>query len=65
MITLIMAMGLVLVIEGLALALAPTRLEDLLALFSAMSKDQRRMIGLSAVTIGVVVVALARWLGKA
>lgn len=54
------AIGLVLVIEGLALALAPSRIEDLLATFAAMSRDKRRMLGLGALAIGVVLV----WLGR-
>lgn len=58
----LLAIGLVLVIEGLALALAPSRIEELLAVFAAMSRDQRRMLGLAAVTLGVVIVALARWM---
>lgn len=56
-----MAFGLVLVIEGLALALAPSRIEDVLALFAALSRDQRRRLGLLAVTIGVLIVAGVRW----
>lgn len=51
----LLAIGLVLVIEGLAFALAPSRLEDLLALLAAMSQDRRRMIGLIAVALGVAI----------
>lgn len=58
-----LAIGLVLVIEGLAFALAPSRFEDLLALIAAMSQDRRRMIGLSVVALGVVIIWLARSLG--
>lgn len=60
---LILALGLVLVMEGLALALAPSRLEEVLALLARLSRDQRRMIGLGAVALGVALVALARWIG--
>lgn len=63
MTTVILALGLVLVIEGLALVLAPARIETILALFAAMSVEQRRRLGLAAVATGVAVVALARWLG--
>lgn len=59
----LLAIGLVLVIEGLAFALAPSRLEDLLALLAAMSQDRRRMIGLIAVALGVAIIWLARSLG--
>jgi uncharacterized protein YjeT (DUF2065 family) len=60
---LLLGIGLVLVIEGLALALAPSRMEDLLARFAAMPRDQRRLIGLLAVAAGVLLVGLARRLG--
>lgn len=59
----LLAIGLVLVIEGLAFALAPSRLEDLLALLAAMSQDRRRMSGLVTVAVGVVLIWLARSLG--
>ena len=58
-----LALGLVLVVEGLALALAPSRLEDLLARFARMPLDRRRLLGLSAVAVGVLLVGLARRLG--
>lgn len=58
-----LALGLVLVVEGLALALAPSRMEDLLALFARMSRDRRRLLGLAAVAVGVLLVGLARRLG--
>ena len=57
----LLAFGLVLVVEGLALALAPLRMEQVLALLATLSQDQRRMIGLAAVAVGVVLVWLARW----
>jgi len=59
----ILALGLVLVVEGLALALAPSRMEDLLALFARMPHDRRRLLGLAAVAGGVILVGLARRLG--
>ena len=61
--TVFLGLGLVLVIEGLALALAPSRLEDLLAAFAALSRDRRRMIGLAALAAGVALVWLAQRLG--
>jgi len=57
---LLLALGLVLVVEGLALALAPSRMEDVLRLIATLSPDQRRMIGLAAVALGVALVWLAR-----
>ena len=59
----VLAIGLVLVIEGLAFALAPSRFEDLLALIASMSQDRRRMFGLIVVGAGVVIIWLARTLG--
>ena len=55
-----LAIGLVLVVEGLALALAPRRMEDALRALAALSQDQRRAIGLAALAVGVVLVWLAR-----
>ena len=56
----LLAIGLVLCIEGLALALAPRRIEDALRLILSLTEDRRRMIGLGAVAAGVVLVWLAR-----
>lgn len=54
------ALGLVAVIEGLVLALAPLRFEDILASFRKMPVQTRRNIGLVAVAVGVSIVWLAR-----
>jgi uncharacterized protein len=59
----VLAIGLVLVLEGLAFALAPSRMEDLLALIAAMPKERRRMLGLLTVAVGVLVIWLARSAG--
>ncbi len=59
----LLAIGLVLVVEGLVFALAPSRLEELLALVSRMPVDTRRLIGLAALATGVALIALARMLG--
>ncbi|WP_282064459.1 DUF2065 family protein [Aliiroseovarius marinus] len=56
---LILGIGLVLVIEGLVFALAPSRLDDLVQMMAAMSRDQRRMIGLVALALGVLLVWLS------
>jgi hypothetical protein len=60
---LLTGLGLVCVIEGLVLALAPSRLEQVLALIAAMTPDQRRLLGLTAVALGVGLVAVARAVG--
>ena len=49
----------VLVIEGLVFALAPSRLADLVQAMAAMSRDQRRLIGLVALALGVLLVWLS------
>jgi len=54
------ALGLVLVIEGLALALAPSRVEEALLLLASIGTVWRRRIGLVAVAAGVGVVGLVR-----
>ncbi|SEW08863.1 hypothetical protein SAMN05444851_1324 [Aliiroseovarius sediminilitoris] len=58
--TVVFGIGLVLVIEGLVFALAPSRLDDLVAMMAAMSRDQRRLIGLVALALGVVLVWMSR-----
>lgn len=63
MTTFLLGLGLVLVIEGLVLALAPLRLEQLLQALAAMGRDQRRLIGLLAMALGVGLVLLARHFG--
>lgn len=59
----LLALGLVLILEGLAYALAPSFVERLLEALRAMPLDQRRILGLSSVTAGVVLVWLAKWFG--
>ena len=58
--TVILAIGLVLVVEGLVFALAPSRLEEVLELLRNMAPEKRRMIGLAALAAGVVLVWLAK-----
>ncbi|SMR71216.1 hypothetical protein SAMN04488030_0843 [Aliiroseovarius halocynthiae] len=55
----LLGIGLVLVIEGLVFALAPSRLDDLVQMMASMSRDQRRMIGLVALALGVLLVWLS------
>lgn len=56
---LLLGLGMVLVIEGLVFALAPSRLDDLLKLMQQIPVETRRLIGLAAVTLGAVLVSLA------
>jgi uncharacterized protein YjeT (DUF2065 family) len=63
MTTALLALGLVLIVEGLVYALAPSLIEDMLAMLKALPLDQRRLIGLGALALGVVLVAMAKSLG--
>lgn len=55
-----LALGFVLIVEGLVLALAPRRIEDALRLLAGLGLDQRRLIGLGALGLGVALVWLVR-----
>ena len=55
-----LGLGLVLVIEGLAIALAHSRIEQVLAFLATLGHDRRRLIGLTAVGIGVGLIWLAQ-----
>lgn len=56
----VLAFGLVLVVEGLAFALAPLRIEDALRVLAGMRPDQRRILGLAVLAAGVGLVWLAK-----
>ncbi|MEP3345397.1 MAG: DUF2065 domain-containing protein [Litoreibacter sp.] len=55
-----LAVGLVLVIEGLVLALAPSRMEDILKAMSQIPHETRRLLGLAALALGVFLVWVAK-----
>ncbi|SHI60318.1 DUF2065 family protein [Wenxinia saemankumensis] len=61
--TVLWALGLVLIVEGLVVALAPSRVEDLLAALRALPVEARRLIGFLALTLGALLLALGRSLG--
>jgi uncharacterized protein YjeT (DUF2065 family) len=61
--TLLLAAALVLIVEGLVLALAPSRIDKALELLAAMKPEARRFLGLGALAVGVMLLALARMLG--
>jgi uncharacterized protein len=61
--TLILALGLVLIFEGLVFALAPRRIEDMLRMLAALPVEARRMIGLVALVFGALLVTASRLLG--
>jgi uncharacterized protein YjeT (DUF2065 family) len=58
--TVLYGIGLVLVVEGLVLALAPSRIEEALDFLRSLSAEQRRVLGLAALAVGVVLIWLAR-----
>lgn len=58
-----LGIGLVLVIEGLAFVFLPGRLDELLAAIAQIGREQRRLIGLIAVALGVLLVWGARQMG--
>ncbi|WP_203227965.1 DUF2065 domain-containing protein [Roseovarius dicentrarchi] len=59
----LLALGLVLIVEGLIYALAPHIVEDMLAALRAMPPEARRMLGLAAFASGIFMVWLAKALG--
>ncbi|MEQ8293014.1 MAG: DUF2065 family protein [Roseovarius sp.] len=61
--TFFLALGLVLVVEGLVYALAPSLVEQLLAALRALPEQTRRLIGLVSIAIGLVLVWCAKMLG--
>ena len=62
--TLVLALGLVLIFEGLVFVLAPRRMEELLRMLTDLPVEARRMIGLIALVIGALVVTFAGLLGS-
>lgn len=61
--TALLALGLVLIVEGLAYALAPSLIEDLLAAMRSLSIEQRRTLGFGAIVLGVIFLWAAKSLG--
>jgi uncharacterized protein YjeT (DUF2065 family) len=55
-----MALGLLLVIEGLLYALVPGHLKAMMLSFQKLSDDQLRVGGITAVALGVMIVWVAR-----
>jgi uncharacterized protein YjeT (DUF2065 family) len=59
----LLGLGLVLVIEGLVFALAPSRLDDILRMMAQIAPETRRIIGLAALCLGAILVSWAISLG--
>ena len=58
-----LAIGLVLLVEGLVYALAPSLVEQLLAALRSIPIDQRRVMGLFSMVLGAILLWCARVLG--
>lgn len=61
--TLILAIGLVLIVEGLAWLLAPSLIETLLEALRSLDIDARRLVGLTAIATGALFLWASFWLG--
>ena len=61
--TIVLAIGSVLVVEGLVYALAPSAIERLFEAYRSLTFDQRRAMGLVSVALGVGLCWLARQMG--
>ncbi len=59
----LLALGLVLLVEGLVYALAPSLVEDLLKTLRALPIETRRLIGLGAMALGVAFIWVAYAVG--
>ena len=58
----LLGIGLVFVLEGLVLALAPSRIDEILELIRQMPLETRRLVGMLAITTGGMLLWLANWL---
>lgn len=61
--TALLALGLVLIVEGLAYALAPSLVESMLAALRQIPVPARRTLGLLVLVAGLAFVWLAKLLG--
>jgi uncharacterized protein len=61
--TALLALGLVLIVEGLAYALAPSLIEAMLVALRQIPESARRTLGLLALVAGLALVWLAKQLG--
>ena len=58
----LIGLGFLAVIEGLVLALAPFRFEEMIKMISEIPPETRQLIGLAFAVFGVVLIALAKML---
>ncbi|PVA07118.1 DUF2065 domain-containing protein [Thalassorhabdomicrobium marinisediminis] len=59
----LLALGLVMIVEGLVYALAPSLIEDLLEALRQIPREARRLLGFAVLTGGVFFLWLASVLG--
>ena len=52
----LLALGMVFLVEGLVYALAPSLVERMLEAMRELTLEQRRLIGFTALTLGVVLI---------
>jgi uncharacterized protein YjeT (DUF2065 family) len=58
-----LALGLVLIVEGLAWVLAPSLIEQMLEMLRSLPVQARRQIGLLAIVSGLILLWIAHALG--
>ncbi len=63
MVYVLTGLGLVLLIEGLVYALAPSLIEDLLAALRSLTLEQRRLFGLLTMALGACILTVAHLVG--
>jgi uncharacterized protein YjeT (DUF2065 family) len=63
MATILLALGLVMIIEGLAYALAPSLVERMLEALRSLPEAAVRQMGWLVVVSGAILVWLAYWMG--
>jgi len=61
--TALLALGLVLIVEGLVYALAPSLVDQMLVALAALPPEARRLMGLLALVLGLAMVWGAKSLG--
>nr|WP_106607099.1 DUF2065 domain-containing protein [Shimia abyssi] len=57
--TALLAVGLVLIVEGLVYALAPSLVESLLEALRSLTENQRRNVGVMALVLGLILIWVA------
>ncbi|MGB0958827.1 MAG: DUF2065 family protein [Halocynthiibacter sp.] len=61
MATILLGFGLVLVLEGLFIALVPFRIEDVLKALADILPETRRWLGLGAAVLGGILIYLSKF----